>query len=179
MSPTASHYEKGKNMSDKSKLFKVNPSERKAEDMVEVDFTELGIQERRDIQEWIAANPGILGGNFLIIGKEFSEFEQIRERLDLLAVAPDGQIVVIELKRDDTGDDAHWQAIKYASYFHGVGTKDIVGMLAAYGNYTIEEAHQKLIEYTDSDDDLDRLNENQRIVLVSHRFAPQVTSAAL
>ena len=48
-------------MSDKSKLFKVNPSERKAEDMVEVDFTELGIQERRDIQEWIAANPGILG----------------------------------------------------------------------------------------------------------------------
>ena len=36
-----------------------------------------------------------------------------------------------------------------------------------------------LIEYTDSDDDLDRLNENQRIVLVSHRFAPQVTSAAL
>ena len=166
-------------MSEKPKLFKVNSSAGKSEDMVEVDFTELGIQVRRDIQEWIAANPGILGGEFLIIAKEFSEFGQIRERLDLLAVARDGQIVVIELKRDDTGDDAHWQAIKYASYFHGVGTKDIVEMFAAYGNHTIEEARQELIEYTDSYDDLDRLNENQRIVLVSHRFAPQVTSAAL
>ena len=147
--------------------------------MVEMDFTELGIQERRDIQEWIATNPGTLGGNLLIIGKEFSEFEQIRERLDLLAVAPDGQIVVIELKRDNTGEDAHWQAIKYASYFRGVGTNEIVNLFAAYGNHTFDEARQKLIEYTDSDDDLDRLNENQRIVLVSHRFAPQVTSAAL
>ena len=147
--------------------------------MPEVDFSEFGIHERRDIQEWIAENPSILGQDLLIISKEFSNFDQIRERLDLLAVAPDGQIVIIELKRDDTGEDTHWQAIKYASYVHGVGTNDIVAMLAEYGNQSFEEARQALVEHTDSDDDLNRLNENQRIILASHRFAPQVTSAAL
>ena len=51
-----------------------------------MDFARLGLRERRDIQEWIAANPGILGEDLLIVGKEFSGFDRNRERLDLLAV---------------------------------------------------------------------------------------------
>ncbi|MDE0212494.1 MAG: hypothetical protein OXN22_00295 [Deltaproteobacteria bacterium] len=160
-------------------LFNVNPTEKTTLNMVEVDYSQLGIQERRDIQEWIAANPSILGQELLVVGKEFSEFNQLRERPDLIAVAPDGQLAVIELKRDDTGDNAHWQAIKYASYFHSATTDDIVTMFARYRACTPEDARQRLIEYTDSNDELDRLNENQRIILASHRFAPQVTSAAL
>lgn len=166
-------------MSNEPKLFKVNPDKKKAIDMEEVNFAELGLKERRDIQEWIAANPKILGQKLLIIAKEFSGFEQTRERLDLLAVDTDGQLVIIELKRDDSGDDTHWQAIKYASYIHGIGTSNFVDMLAQYQDIEEDEARQLLVEHTDSDDDLDRLNENQRIILASHRFAPSVTSAAL
>ena len=147
--------------------------------MREVDFADLGFQERRHIQEWIAANPGILGQELLIVGKEFDDFDRTRERLDLLAVDIDGKLVVIELKRDDTGVDVHWQAIKYASYLHRVSAPRIVKMLADYTTVPEAEARKKLVQHLGSDDDLNALNNDQRIILASHRFAPEVTSAAL
>ena len=138
----------------------------------------MGLQERRDIQEWIAANPGILGEDLLIIGKEFSGFDRTDERLDLLAVDVDGKLVVIELKRDDTGADAHWQAIKYASYLHRASAEDIIRMFADYEGASEEEALNKLLQHLGTDD-LGILNKDQRIILASHRFAAEVTSAAL
>ena len=165
-------------MSADPQLFRINPDNHESEAITEVDFAQLGLQERRDIQEWVAANPGILGEDLLIIGKEFSGFDRTNERLDLLAVDADGKLVVIELKRDDTGADAHWQAIKYASYLHRVDTEGIVGMLADYAKVSPEEAGNRLLQHLNADD-LNALNNDQRIILASHRFAPEVTSAAL
>ena len=73
-------------MSGEPQLFRINPENRQSDRIEEVDFTRLGFQERRDIQEWVAANPGILGDDLLIIGKELSGFDRTSERLDLLAV---------------------------------------------------------------------------------------------
>ncbi len=106
--------EKG-SMSGEPQLFRINPENRQSDRIEEVDFARLGLKESRDIQEWVADNPGILGDDLLIIGKEFSGFDRTNERLDLLAVDRDGRLVIIELKRDDSGADVHWQAIKYAS----------------------------------------------------------------
>ena len=103
-------------MSAEPRLFRIDPDNRESEAVTEVDFEQLGLRERRDIQEWVAANPRILGDDLLIVGKEFSGFDRTNERLDLLAVDGAGRLVVIELKRDDSGTDVHWQAIKYASY---------------------------------------------------------------
>ena len=165
-------------MSSEPQLFRVNPENQQSERIEEVDFAQLGLQERKNIQEWIAANPGILGEDLLIIAKEFSSFDGTKERPDLLAVDADGKLVVIELKRDDTGKDAHWQAIKYASYFHHVNQEDIIRMLAAYEKGSEEDAKQRLQDHLENGD-LDILNHDQRIILASHRFALQVTSAAL
>ena len=114
----------------------------------------------------------------LIVGKEFSGFDRTNERLDLLAVDEDGRLVVIELKRDDTGADAHWQAIKYASYVHRANRKDIVQMLADHEDIAYEDAVSRLLQHLGADD-LNGLNNDQRIILASHRFAPEVTSAVL
>ncbi len=146
--------------------------------MKEVDLSQLGFQERRDLQEWVANNPSILGEELLVIGKEFSGFDRTNDRLDLLAVDTGGKLVVIELKRDDSGADAHWQAIKYASYLHRVDTEGIIRMFADYAEISAEEAADRLLKHLNSDD-LNGLNNEQRIILVSHRFAPEVTSAAL
>lgn len=143
----------------------------------EIDFTQLELLEKH-IQEWVAGNPGILGEELLIIGKEFSGFDQTSEKLDLLAVDKDGKLVVIELKRDDSGSNVHWQAIKYASYLQPATSGDIIDMLVKHENTSEEEAEQKLKDHVE-EDNLDILNNDQRIILVSHRFAPQVTSAAL
>ena len=165
-------------MSSEPQLFRVNPESRKTDKIEEVDFRRLGLKERKDIQEWVAANPSILGEDLLIIGKEFSGFDLTNERLDLLAVDSDGRLVVIELKRDDTGANAHWQAIKYASYLRRATPEQIADMLAEYKKISPEDAWEELVQQLGGDD-LNALNNAQRIILVSHRFAPEVTSAAL
>ena len=165
-------------MSGEPKVFRINPDNRESESITEVEFARLGFQERRDIQEWVSANPGILGEDLLIIGKEFSGFDRTNERLDLLAVDWYGKLVIIELKRDDTGADAHWQAIKYASYLCHATADDIVGMLASYKQISKSEAASQLLQHLQADD-FTSLNHGQRIILASHRFAPEVTSAVL
>ena len=165
-------------MTSEPQLFRVNPDNRESDRIEEVDFSQLGFSERYDIQEWVAANPGILGENLLVISKEFSGFDRTNERLDLLAVDEDGKLVVIELKRDDSGTDVHWQAIKYASYLHRTDADAIVSMMARHENIAADDARDRLIEHLGADD-LNALNNDQRIILASHRFAPEVTSAVL
>ena len=159
-------------------LFKIDPKDKQGQAIKETEFSHLGFQERRDIQEWVAANPSILGEDLLIIGKEFSKFDGTNERLDLLAVDSDGKLVIIELKRDDSGADAYWQAIKYASYFQKASAEVVIDILANYDGMSTEDAVHKLRQHLD-EDDLGSLNNDQRIILASHRFAPEVTSAAL
>ena len=165
-------------MTSGPQLFRVNPESRESDRVEEVDFSRLGLRERKDIQEWVAVNPGILGEDLLIIGKEFSGFDLTNERLDLLAVDSNGKLVVIELKRDDTGADAHWQAIKYASYFRRAEATDIIRIMAEYEGVSQEDAEYQLMQHLGADD-LNALNNDQRIILASHRFAPEVTTAAL
>ena len=165
-------------MSGEPQLYRINPLTRESVALQEVEFARLGLQERRDIQEWIAANPGIMGEDLLVISKEFSGFDRTSERLDLLAVDANGRLVVIELKRDDSGSDAYWQAIKYASYIRRASANQIISMLASHAEVSEEEAGTMLLNHLDSDG-LDSLNSDQRIILASHRFAPEVTSAAL
>ena len=165
-------------MNSASKLFKIDSKDKQSQAIKEAEFSQLGFQERRDIQEWVAANPSILGEDLLIIGKEFSDFDRVNERLDLLAVDPTGKLVIIELKRDDSGADAYWQAIKYASYFQKTSAEKIVDILANYDGSSSVEAEAKLLRHL-NEDDLNSLNNDQRIILASHRFAREVTSAAL
>ena len=47
-------------MSGEPQLYRVEPESRQTDRIEEVDFAQLGLRERRDIQEWVAANPGIL-----------------------------------------------------------------------------------------------------------------------
>ncbi len=166
------------NMTTEPRLFRVNPADRTSRSVPEVEFANLGLQERRDIQEWIVANPGILGEDLLIIAKEFSDFDNTNDRLDLLAVDSEGKLVIIELKRDNSGVDVHWQAIKYASYLRHATQSDIVGMLASHENVSQSDAEERLAQHVESGA-LENLNSNQRIILASHRFAREVTSAAL
>ena len=159
-------------------MFRINPDTKESQPIEEVEFARLGFQERKHIQEWVANNPGVLGQDLLIIGKEFSGFDRTNERLDLLAIDSTDTLVVIELKRDDSGADAHWQAIKYASYLNRATADDLITMLAAYQKISQEDAGNRILQHLNADD-FNSLNHGQRIILASHRFAPEVTSATL
>ncbi|MGC7862607.1 hypothetical protein [Vibrio anguillarum] len=94
-------------------MFTVNHQTNRISPVKIKKFSELGFTERKHLQEWLAHQPDALGEELLIIQKEFDGFDDTRERLDLLALDKDGNLVIIENKLDDSGRDVVWQALKY------------------------------------------------------------------
>lgn len=84
-------------------MFQVNRTENRIRRLEEQRFGELNLRERDHLQEWRVHLPSALGEDLLIIQKEFDGFADTRERLDLLALDKEGQLVVIENKLDDLG----------------------------------------------------------------------------
>jgi RecB family endonuclease NucS len=95
-------------------VFSVTGDEAKAASPI--SLAEAGLREREHLQEWVLANPGILGTGVLVITSEFDRWESRggaeRDRLDILGLASDGHLVVAELKRDTAPDTVQMQAIK-------------------------------------------------------------------
>ncbi len=164
---------------EKNNLYRINIDEKKLIKTKEVEFSSIGVKERYDIQEWVEGYPQILGEELLIFGKELSFFSDTRERPDLIAIDKAGNVVVIELKRDDSGSNLEWQAIKYASYLSKFSKDEVLTYFAKYRNNTDEEytsLENEIAEFIE-DGSMEDLNKRQRIILVSHRFAKEVTSA--
>lgn len=111
-------------------MYRVDIENKKLIEIPATTYSELNLRERFDIQEWIAGTPEILGEPFMIISKEL--ILPSGRRLDLLAVDKEGALVVIELKRDDSGSDVEWQAIKYASYCSSFSYDEIYRHFAEY-----------------------------------------------
>ena len=125
-------------------------------------FKVLNLMERFDIQEWIDSTPDILGEELLIISKEL--FLPSGKRLDLLAVDKQGNLAIIELKRDNSGSSAEWQAIKYASYCSSFSNEDIYKYFAEYLCSDSDDAQVKIEEFISCEPE--ELNQKQRISLV-------------
>ena len=164
-------------------MYKVNKGTKKLERISRATFKEIECKERKDLQEWIVSEPSVLGEELLIIQKEFDKFENTNERLDLLAIDKQGNLVVIENKTDDTGRDVVWQAVKYASYCSTLSTSEIRDIFSDYiQKYAIElDAEKEILEFLGMDSfDSVKLNEgnSQRIILVAKEFRKEVLSAA-
>lgn len=147
-------------------------------------FGELGFKERQHLQQWIAESPEILGEELLIIQQEFDGFNDTNERLDLLALDKEGNIVVIENKLDDTGRDVTWQVLKYASYCSTL-TKDNIRKI--YQDYLDkqgkgEQATEKITEFFENAEYEEiglNQRQTQRIMMVAGSYRKEVTSTVL
>ena len=78
-------------------------------------FVEAEILERSHLQQAIKNNIGVIAPDCLVIAEEYSDWDSSRKRIDLLAIDRSANLVVIELKRTETGDHMELQAIRYAS----------------------------------------------------------------
>jgi hypothetical protein len=166
-----------------STLYRIHPREKYLQAVKEIEFSDFQFRERYDIQEWVESTPEILGEKLLIVSKELSSFTDTKERLDLLALDKSGNTVIVELKRDDSGLNMEWQAIKYASYLSKFTPEEIIDRYSRYlskvdGTQEIDTttAEQQILEFVEQES-AEELNRKQRIILVSHRFAKEVTSA--
>jgi len=157
-------------------MYRVQIEEKQLTKLPLVSFADLGLKERFDIQEWVANEPSILGEDLLIIAKELPISSGAR--LDLLAIDKSSNLVVIELKRDDSGSNVDWQGIRYASYCSNLSKQEIITIFTEYLGSEGEHAEARIEDFIDADD-FESLNNDQRIILVSKNFHSDVVSSVL
>lgn len=165
-------------------MYSIDKNSNTIQKIKEKSFSELGFKEREHLQEWISKNPECLGEDLLIIQKEFDGFNDTYERLDLLAIDKQGNLVIIENKLDDSGRDVTWQAQKYASYCSTLKKEQIrkiyQELLDKEANG--ENAEENLIEFFEANDFSEITINNgqtQRIILIAANFRKEVTSTVL
>jgi len=170
-------------------MYKINKTSNRIEPLAEKSFNDLGFTERQHLQEWLAHSPQALGEELLIIQKEFDGFDDTRERLDLLALDKDGNLVIIENKLDDSGRNVVWQALKYAGYCSNLSKTQVVEIYQSFlkkeaglNQAAQVDAKESIVEFLEAADfDVVTLNksQSQRVMFVAARFRKEVTNTAL
>jgi hypothetical protein len=165
-------------------MFKIDSATNRITPLQARKFGDLNFTERNHLQEWLANMPEALGEELLVIQKEFDGFDDTRERLDLLALDKDGNLVIIENKLDDTGRDMVWQTLKYASYCSSLSKLQIIEIYQRYLNRYQQggDASGLLCEFLGVEDTEElKLNQgnSQRLMMVAANFRKEVTSTAL
>lgn len=165
-------------------MFVIDKEKNRINKIKSCTFSDLKFREREHLQEWLENTPTAFGEDdeLLFIQKEFDGFDDTRERLDLLAIDKQGDLVIIENKLDDSGRDVTWQVLKYASYCSSLTTPQIRDIYQSYLDKKgcSENAESNISEFLDINDFEDiQLNNNQRIILVSGSYRKEVTSTVL
>lgn len=135
-----------------------------------------------NLEDWIIKQPQLLGEPLWIIGRQVM-IPDVKDRLDLLALDPAGNTVIIELKRGKLKDPVDMQALRYASYISRWTRDDLerearnfLGRMA--GEFNFNEEYEEFCAEADVDDVPD-MNEDQRIIIVGSEVRDKLGSVAL
>ncbi|GAB5378082.1 MAG: hypothetical protein AcusKO_45440 [Acuticoccus sp.] len=88
------------------------------------------LPSERTLENMIVAEPRILSSEWMLIGQQVATGHG--GYLDLLAIAPDGSLVVVELKRDRTPREVVAQALDYASWVERLESEEIAAIYARF-----------------------------------------------
>jgi len=146
-------------------------------------FEREGVRERLDLQRLLRAKIDVLAPDTLLIAEEFGYWDEGRRRIDLLGIDRQANLVVIELKRDETGAHMELQAIRYAAMVSTMTFEQAVsaraGFLRATGGDPAAAA-QSILEFLEWDEPReDEFARDVRVVLVAAEFSKELTTAVL
>ena len=131
------------------------------------------------LQSWLEENPDAIieDGRLLLIGREVTT--NLGKSIDLLALDRDGDVVVIELKRDETPRTTLAQALEYAAFASALDHDALREIYRSYlrsSERHLSEDHRAYFEL--ADDEAVSFNKEQRIVIVGRAISPQVRETA-
>jgi len=146
------------------------------------------LQSEKKLEDLIVRDPSVLSNDWMLIGRQ--EVTHHGGRTDLLAIAPDGSLVLIELKRDRTPREIVAQALDYASWVEALTAEDIVEVYHRFSNgrsldrdfrerfgaeldeETLNQSHQIIIVASELDDATERIITylNQRHIAINAVF---------
>jgi hypothetical protein len=147
------------------------------------NFAASGFRERSDIQRLLRTQIDVISEDLCVLTEEFSEWEESKRRIDLLAIDANANLVVVELKRTSDGGHMELQAIRYAAMVSAMTFERAVQIHAAFLSSIAEDpakAQSRLLEFLDwSEPDEKAFAADTRIILVSGDFSKELTTSVL
>ncbi len=128
---------------------------------IDTSLESQGRTEPYDLEPWIASNPGIIGSDIAIIGRQVMSKSG---PIDLLGIDKSGNLIVVELKRGMLPREALAQAIDYASDASDWSIEKLSEISSDFCDKTLDDLFSDVFP----DVDIENLNVNstQRIILV-------------
>ncbi|MBN9658776.1 MAG: DUF91 domain-containing protein [Acidobacteria bacterium] len=126
-------------------------------------LVESHLPKEQLLEQMILASPKILSEEWMLIGQQ--EDTGYGGRIDLLAIAPDGSLVLIELKRSRTPRDVVAQSLDYATWVEKLRAEDVAAIyrrFAPAGNLALD--FRQRFEH---DLDEDAINQSHQIIIVA------------
>lgn len=126
-------------------------------------LVESTLPNEKLLEDMIVAAPRLLSEEWMLIGRQ--EDTSYGGRIDLLAVAPDGALVLIELKRDRTPREVVAQALDYASWVENLRAEDVAAIYGRFapGKSLADDFRQRFGQALDED----TLNQSHQIIIVA------------
>lgn len=126
------------------------------------------LASEKQLEDMIVSDPRILSTEWMLIGRQ--ERTSDGGIVDLLAIAPDGSLVLIELKRDRTPRDVVAQALDYAEWVSRLTSDRLVQIYARFSNGgRLEDAFKSKFGVVL---DEESLNQSHQIVVVAAELDP-------
>ncbi|MHC1604158.1 MAG: hypothetical protein ACXQTK_05635 [Candidatus Syntropharchaeales archaeon] len=150
--------------------------------VAETKFAEEKLLEE-NLEAWVIADPALLGEPLLIIGRQVL-IPDVKDRLDILALDPQGNTVIIELKRGKLKDPVDMQALRYASYISKWRFEDFENQARAFLgkvgdlDFNFNELYEEFCIETGIDEVPD-INVDQRLIVVGSEVREKLGSVAL
>jgi Domain of unknown function (DUF4268) len=149
----------------------------------EREFSSSGLKERSDLQRLLRTQIDVIAEDLYILTEEFSEWDESKRRIDLLALDTNANLVVVELKRTSDGGHMELQAIRYAAMVSAMTFERAVQIHAKFLIDLGEDgsnAQTRILEFLDwSEPDEESFAADTRIILVSADFGKELTTSVL
>lgn len=152
------------------------------EPIAEVTFTALGLKEKSNIQKALRRHIQAItpGAKTMVIAEEFGDWVDANRRIDLLCLDDQARLVIVELKRDNSGH-MELQALRYAAM---VSTMRFEQAVEAHRKYlksidSERDAEASIREFLQAEEGPVALSDEVRIVLAASDFSTEITTAVL
>lgn len=136
----------------------------KIQDNLLVPAQRKALAREDTLQGWIAADPTLAGLDVLVLGREVTT--DSGSRIDILTMDREGDLTIIELKRDRTPRDVVAQILDYASWVATLTTRQIHDIAVGNLGQRLETA---FLDRFDSPLP-ETLNGNHSMVIVASEF---------
>jgi len=122
----------------------------------------------QQLEDMIVRDSRILSGEWMLIGRQ--EITSHGGRVDLLAIAPDASLVLIELKRDRTPREIIAQALDYASWVEQLTPERVAQIFQRFsGGKSLDVSFQARFGV---ELDEETLNQSHQIIIVAAELDP-------